>query len=106
MSTASFIQDTDLDTLLESGGLVVVDCTATWCGPCKVISPLIDQLAQEYEGRAQVVKIDVDENKAIAKRFGVRSIPAILIFKDGTLAEMIVGVKPYDFLSNALSLYL
>jgi thioredoxin 1 len=71
-----------------------------------VISPLIDQLSQEYEERAQVVQLDVDANKATAKRFGVRIIPAILIFKDGALAETIVGVKPYDFLSTALSVYL
>ncbi len=106
MSTASYVQDSDLDTLLASSGLVVVDCTATWCGPCKIISPLIDQLSEEYEGRAHVVKVDVDANKATAKRFGVRSIPAILIFKDGTLVETIVGVKPYEELNNALSLYL
>jgi thioredoxin 1 len=106
MSTASFIQDGDLDTLLASSGLVVVDCTASWCGPCKVIGPLIDQLSEEYEGRAQVVKVDVDANKATAKRFGVRSIPAILIFKDGMLVETLVGVKPYDVLVNAISLYL
>ena len=104
---AAYIQDeTEFDALLETETVFVVDCTATWCGPCKLIAPLIDQLAEEYNDRAQVFKLDLDANKSVAKRFGVRSIPAVMIFKQGELAETIVGAKPYEDFSSALAKYL
>jgi len=105
--TAAFIQDeAEFDTLLASEPLLVVDCTATWCGPCKLVAPLIDQLAESYSDRAKVLKLDLDSNKAVAKRFGIRSIPAIMIFKQGELAETIVGAKPYEEFSSALDKHL
>ncbi len=105
--TAAYIQDeTEFDTLLEAEPLFVVDCTATWCGPCKLVAPLIDQLAKEYSDRAKVFKLDLDANKPVAKRFGIRSIPAVMIFKQGELAETIVGAKPYEDFSSALAKYL
>ena len=104
---AAYIQDeTQFNTLLETEAVFVVDCTATWCGPCKLIAPLIDQLAEEYSDRAQVFKLDLDANKPVAKRFGIRSIPAVMIFKQGELAETIVGAKPYEDFSSALAKYL
>ncbi len=104
---AAYIQDeTEFDALLETKAVFVVDCTATWCGPCKLIAPLIDQLAEEYSDRAQVFKLDLDTNKPVAKRFGIRSIPAVMIFKQGELAETIVGAKPYEDFSSALAKYL
>jgi len=81
---------------------MVVDCTATWCGPCKVISPLIDKLAGEYVDRAKVFKVDIGENGSIAKRFGIRSIPAVMFFKQGELKETMIGVKSYEDFSQAL----
>lgn len=105
--TAAYIQDeTEFNTLLKTEAVFVVDCTATWCGPCKLIAPLIDQLAEEYSDRAQVFKLDLDANKPVAKRFGIRSIPAVMIFKQGELAETIVGAKPYEDFSSALAKYL
>lgn len=105
--TAAYIQDeTEFDTLLETEPLFVVDCTATWCGPCKLIAPLVDQLAKEYSGRAKVFKLDLDANQPVAKRFGIRSIPAVMIFKQGELAETMVGAKPYEEFSSALAKYL
>lgn len=105
--TAAYIQDeTEFNTLLESESLLVVDCTATWCGPCKLVAPLIDQLADTYADRAKVFKLDLDSNKAVAKRFGVRSIPAVMIFKQGELSETIVGAKPYAEYTSALDKYL
>jgi thioredoxin 1 len=104
---AAYIQDeTEFNTLLESEPLLVVDCTATWCGPCKLIAPLIDQLAEAYSDRARVCKLDLDSNKDVAKRFGIRSIPAIMIFKQGELAETLVGAKPYEEFSSALDKHL
>ena len=104
---AAYIQDeTEFNSLLETELVFVVDCTATWCGPCKLISPLIDQLAKEYSARAKVLKLDLDANQLIAKRFGIRSIPAVMLFKQGELVETIVGAKPYEEFSSALAKYL
>ena len=105
--TAAYIQDeAEFDTLLETVSIFAVDCTATWCGPCKLIAPLIDQLAEEYSERAKVFKLDLDTNQPIAKRYSVRSIPAVMIFKQGELMETLVGAKPYEAFSDALSKYL
>ena len=97
MGTATFIQDeTEFDSLLKSESVLVVDCTATWCGPCKLVAPLIDRLADDYRDRAKVFKLDLDSNKPVAKRFGIKSIPAVMVFKQGKLIETLVGVKPYE----------
>ncbi|MBE8993138.1 thioredoxin [Microcystis aeruginosa] len=103
MGTATFIQDeTEFDSLLKSESLLVVDCTATWCGPCKLVAPLIDRLADDYRDRAKVFKLDLDNNKPVAKRFGIRSIPAVMVFKQGELIETLVGVKPYEEFTEAV----
>lgn len=107
MSTATFIEDeATFETLLSEEPLIVVDCTATWCGPCKVVAPLMDKLAEEYRDRAKVFKLDLDGNKDIAKRFGIKSIPAVMFFKEGELQETLVGVKPYEVFSEALEKFL
>ncbi|MEH2457662.1 thioredoxin [Nostoc sp.] len=100
----AYVQESEFDSVLtvSEEKVVVVDFTATWCGPCRLISPLMDQLAQEYKGRVKVIKVDVDSNKPIFKKFSLRSIPAVLIFKDGVLAETIVGVSPYEQFSVAV----
>jgi thioredoxin 1 len=107
MGTATFIQDeTEFDSLLSNESLLVVDCTATWCGPCKLVAPLMDQLASEYGDRAKVSKLDLDNNQPLAKRFGVRSIPAVMFFKQGELMETLVGVKPYEEFTAAVERHL
>ena len=108
MSTATYIQDeTEFDLLLAADeSLLVVDCTASWCGPCKLVAPLIDKLADDYSDRARIMKLDIDNNKQIAKRFGLRSIPAVLFFKQGELVETLVGVKSYEDYGNAVAKYL
>ena len=75
-------------------GLAVVDFWATWCGPCRMIAPILDQLATEYEGKVKVAKLDVDTNIKTATRFNVRSIPLLLFFKDGKVVDQIVGAVP------------
>ena len=107
MGTATFIQDeTEFDSLLAAESLLVVDCTATWCGPCKLVAPLIDKLADDYADRAKILKLDIDANKPIAKRFGLRSIPAVMFFKQGELVETLVGVKPYAEFSSTVEKHL
>ena len=103
---AAYIKDeAEFDTLLSAEPVIVVDCTAAWCGPCRLVAPLIDQLADEYGDRAKVFKLDLDENKALAKRYGIRSIPAVMFFKQGDVAETIVGKKPYEEYSAVLDKY-
>lgn len=104
MGTVTFIQDeTELDLLLANESLLVVDFTASWCGPCKLVAPLMDKLADEYGDQIKVFKLDLDSNKPVAKRFSIRSIPAILFFKDGELTETLIGVKPYEDFSSVVA---
>jgi len=103
MGKATFIQDeTEFDFLLKSESLLVVDCTSTWCGPCKLVAPLIDRLADDYSDRAKVFKLDLDSNKPVAKRLGIRSIPAVMVFKQGKLMETLIGIKPYEEFTDAV----
>ncbi len=104
--TASYIQDSYLNELLTKSGLVVVDYTASWCGPCRIISPYIDKLTEEYAGRAQVFKIDLDQNKENLKKFKIKSIPAVLYFKDGELVEHLTGKASYETFSETLEKHL
>ncbi len=102
MTTTPFILNaTEFDTLLATESVVVVDCTASWCGPCKMVAPLMDKLLAEYGDRARVYKLDLDANKEIAQRFKIRSIPSVMYFHKGELVANIVGVKAYaDFVQE------
>ena len=77
-------------------GVVLVDFWAEWCGPCRRLAPTVDALAAEYDGRATVAKLNVDENPTVPQRFMVRGIPTLLLFKDGELADTIVGLVPKE----------
>jgi thioredoxin 1 len=84
--------DADFDShVLESSEPVLVDFWAQWCGPCKMIAPALDELAQSYAGRAKVVKVDIDQNRAVALKYHVRSIPMLLLFKDGQVQATQIG---------------
>jgi thioredoxin 1 len=101
MSNALAISDTDFETEIEKHtGLAVVDFWATWCAPCRMIAPILDQLAHEYAGKAKVTKLDVDSNQKTASRFNVRTIPTILFFKDGKLVDQVVGIVPKPALES------
>ncbi|MDE2888602.1 MAG: thioredoxin [Gemmatimonadota bacterium] len=80
--------------VVESSLPVLVDFWAVWCGPCRMVAPIVDELADEYEGRVKVGKVDVDSEQKIAADYGIRSIPTLLIFKNGELAEQVVGAVP------------
>jgi thioredoxin 1 len=84
------------EEVLKSALPVIVDFWAVWCGPCKAIAPIVDQIAIDYKDKLKVGKLDVDSNRAVPAKFGVRGIPTILMFKDGQLKETIVGALPKD----------
>jgi thioredoxin 1 len=90
----------------QHDGVAIVDFWATWCGPCQIIAPIVEQIAQDYEGRVKVAKLDVDSNQQTAARFNVRSIPSILVFKGGELVETVVGAVPKEFLVAAIEKHL
>jgi thioredoxin 1 len=98
LTTANFIDQT-------SKGVVLVDFWATWCMPCKVMAPVIEEIASQTKGKVKVGKVDIDKNVPLAKRFGVQSIPTVMVFKDGQLMETLVGVQSKAALVNALSKY-
>ena len=87
--------DASFDTdVVNSDGLVFVDFWAAWCGPCKAIAPVLEELAEDYQGRVKIVKVDVDANPQSAARFGIRSIPTLFVFKNGERVETVVGGRP------------
>lgn len=95
MSNAVAVTDATFEQEIEKhDGLAVVDFWATWCGPCRMIGPMLEQLASEYNGKAKVAKLDVDSNQQTSMRFNVRSIPTILFFKDGKLVDTVIGAVP------------
>lgn len=101
---ADLIRDeSELNALLERESLLVVDCMASWCGSCKLVTPLIDQLADAYRDRVNVRKLDFDANKHVKQRFGLKGMPAVMFFKGGELVETLTGVKPYQTYNATLA---
>jgi len=88
VSDASFEDD-----VLKAKKAILVDFWAEWCGPCKMISPILDELASEYDGKVKVGKVNIDDHQVIATQYGIRAIPTLLIFKDGEVAEQVVGLR-------------
>ncbi|MCG6926167.1 MAG: thioredoxin [Acidobacteria bacterium] len=86
--------------VMEADGPVLVDFWAAWCAPCRMIAPAVEQVAESFSGRAKVGKLNVDENPEIAGEFGIRSIPTLLVFKDGKVAEQRVGALPHPMIAE------
>jgi thioredoxin 1 len=101
VTDASFKQD-----VLESDIPVLVDFWAPWCGPCRMVAPVVDEIAQQYEGKVKVVKLNTDENPQVASQYGIRSIPTLMIFKGGQRVDMVVGAVPKTTLANTLEKYI
>jgi thioredoxin 1 len=89
------VTDQDFDkTVLQAGKPAFVDFWAPWCGPCRIIGPLVEELAPSYQGRAVITKMNVDDNPEVAQKYGVTSIPTLMMFKDGKLVDRVVGAMP------------
>ena len=80
--------------IINSDKLAIVDFWAVWCGPCKMIAPIMEEFASEYEGKVKIAKVDVDNNPQIAVKYGIRSIPTVMFFKEGRLVDQVIGASP------------
>jgi thioredoxin 1 len=102
MSKPIVLTDNNYNEVLDSQKPILVDFWAEWCGPCKLIGPVVEELAKEYDGKAVVAKVDVDSNPVIAAKYGIRSIPTLLFFKNGEIVDKQIGAVPKSILAKKL----
>jgi thioredoxin 1 len=100
------LTDDSFDAAVQASPPILVDFWAAWCGPCKMIAPSLEALAVEYAGRIRIGKLNVDENGATASRYGVQSIPTLMLFADGKIADKMIGAAPKDAISQLLDKHL
>ena len=106
MALTTITDDNFEDEVLNSDLPVLIDFWAIWCGPCKMIAPIVEELSTEYDGKAKIGKLDVDSNQQTSIKYGVRSIPTLLIFKGGELVESIIGAVPKAKVVEKLELFI
>ncbi|HEX3867689.1 MAG TPA: thioredoxin [Gemmatimonadaceae bacterium] len=107
MSNIIAVTDANFEHEVEKNdGLTIVDFWATWCGPCRMLAPILDQLATEYDGKIKVTKLDVDANIKTGSRFNVRSIPTMLFFKGGKVVDQLIGAWPKSTIENKVLQYI
>jgi len=103
MSDVLYVTDSNFDQEIINSNLpAMVDFWADWCGPCKIVGPIIEELAKEYKGRVKIAKLNVDQNRQITSRYGIRNIPTMILFKDGKVVDTIIGAYPKSFLEERL----
>lgn len=105
MANESIVELTDgtfENEVMQNDGPVLVDFWAPWCGPCKALAPTLNEIADSYQGKVKVGKINVDENHSITMKFGIRSIPTLIVFKDGEVLEQIIGAVPRSEIERVL----
>lgn len=105
-SAAAVTDSTFKQEVLDSELPVLVDFWAPWCGPCRMVAPVVDEIAQQYGGQIKVVKVNTDENPSVASQYGIRSIPTLMIFKGGQRVDMVVGAVPKTTLAQTLDKYI
>ena len=96
------VTDADFETHIKKYETIVIDCWAPWCGPCRMVSPVIDELAKDMQGKIVFGKLNVDENQQTSMKYNIMSIPTLLVFKNGEMVDRIVGALPKDALKNKL----
>ncbi|NJN31042.1 MAG: thioredoxin [Synechococcales cyanobacterium RM1_1_8] len=107
MSAAAPVTDANFkQEVLENDLPVLVDFWAPWCGPCRMVAPVVDEIAQQYDGQVKVVKVNTDESPSVASQYGIRSIPTLMVFKGGQRVDMVVGAVPKATLANTLEKYI
>jgi len=106
MSDVLQLTDENFDAELEKNPLVLVDFWAAWCAPCRIIDPVVKELAKDYDGKLTVGKLNVDENQGVAAKFQIMSIPTLLLFKDGTAVDKIIGAVPKSHLEEKITPHL
>ncbi len=106
MAASQVTDSTFKQEVLESQVPVLVDFWAPWCGPCRMVAPVVDEISEQYDGQVKVVKVNTDENPSVASQYGIRSIPTLMIFKDGQRVDMVVGAVPKTTLANTLEKYI
>jgi len=100
------LNEEDFDEFVKKHRIVLVDFWASWCGPCMMIAPIIEELAREYSGKVVFAKVDVDRNRRLAMKFGIMSIPTLILFKDGRPVDMIIGAQPKPAIEEVISRHL
>ena len=106
MSSAAAVTDLSFETeVLKSDKPVLVDFWAPWCGPCRMVAPVVDEIAKDFEGKLKVLKLNTDENPNVASQYGIRSIPTLMMFKGGDKVDTVVGAVNKDTLANVIRNY-